>query len=85
MSETVTTRADSELDRMIEKRRDERADQERREMWEESERRYYASQEAAQRADDGTEPQDDLNGKADYRRHLARVLTARAVSKAAGI
>ena len=40
---------------------------------------------AAQKADDGTEPPEDLNGKADYRRHLARVLTARAVSKAAGI
>ena len=40
---------------------------------------------AAQKADEGTEPPADLNGKADYRRHLARVLTARAVSKAAGI
>jgi carbon-monoxide dehydrogenase medium subunit len=44
-----------------------------------------AVREAAQQADDGTEPPDDLNGKADYRRHLARVLTARAVTKAAGI
>lgn len=44
-----------------------------------------AIREAARSADEGTEPPDDLNGKADYRRHLARVLTARAVSKAAGI
>jgi carbon-monoxide dehydrogenase medium subunit len=40
---------------------------------------------AAAKADDGTDPPVDLNGKADYRRHLAQVLTARAVSKAAGI
>jgi carbon-monoxide dehydrogenase medium subunit len=40
---------------------------------------------AASKADEGTEPPEDLNGKADYRRHLARVLTARAVTKAAGL
>src|ERR1700712_1347008 len=40
---------------------------------------------ASAKADEGTEPPEDLNGKADYRRHLARVLTARAVTKAAGI
>lgn len=33
---------------------------------------------------DGTQPPDDLNGSADYRRHLARVLTRRAVLSAAG-
>jgi carbon-monoxide dehydrogenase medium subunit len=40
---------------------------------------------AAAKADEGTEPPVDLNGQADYRRHLAQVLTARAVSKAAGL
>jgi len=40
---------------------------------------------AAQRAPDGTSPASDLNGKADYRRHLATVLTRRAVSSAAGL
>jgi len=38
---------------------------------------------AAQHAADGTEPPTDLHGSADYRRHLARVLTARALSTAA--
>ncbi|QMW67024.1 xanthine dehydrogenase family protein subunit M [Mumia sp. ZJ1417] len=33
---------------------------------------------------DGTTPPDDLNGSPDYRRHLARVLTRRAVVRAAG-
>jgi len=40
---------------------------------------------AAARADEGTEPPGDLHGAPDYRRHLARVLTARALSAAAGI
>jgi carbon-monoxide dehydrogenase medium subunit len=40
---------------------------------------------AAAKADEGTDPPVDLNGQADYRRHLAQVLTARAVSKAAGL
>ena len=39
---------------------------------------------AAEQAADGTEPPSDLNGDADYRRHLARVLTRRAVLAAAG-
>ena len=37
---------------------------------------------AAQMADEGTEPPDDLNGSPDYRRHLARVLTRRALEGA---
>jgi carbon-monoxide dehydrogenase medium subunit len=40
---------------------------------------------AAQSAADGTNPSSDLNAAADYRQHLARVLTARAVSTAAGL
>lgn len=39
---------------------------------------------AAERAADGTSPPSDLNGQADYREHLARVLTRRAVTAAAG-
>ena len=35
-------------------------------------------------AADGTNPPSDLNGDADYRRHLAGVLTRRAVSTALG-
>ena len=34
---------------------------------------------AAERAADGTSPSSDLNAQADYRQHLARVLTRRAV------
>jgi aerobic carbon-monoxide dehydrogenase medium subunit len=34
-------------------------------------------------ADDGTDPPSDLGGQSDYRRHLARVLTRRAVLAAA--
>lgn len=40
---------------------------------------------AAQHAAEGTSPPSDLNGKADYREHLARVLTRRAVAAAAGV
>ena len=35
-------------------------------------------------ADEGTNPPGDLHGAPDYRRHLARVLTARALAGAAG-
>jgi len=39
---------------------------------------------AAGKAADGANPPSDLNGDADYRRHLATVLTRRAVLAAAG-
>jgi len=37
---------------------------------------------AAEKADEGTEPSSDVAGSADYRRHLARVLTRRALEQA---
>lgn len=40
--------------------------------------------EAAESAADGTEPPSDLNADADFRRHLARVLTKRSLLAAAG-
>jgi carbon-monoxide dehydrogenase medium subunit len=40
---------------------------------------------AAATADEGTSPPDDLRADSDYRRHLARVLTARALVAAAGV
>ncbi|MEJ7708099.1 MAG: xanthine dehydrogenase family protein subunit M [Nocardioidaceae bacterium] len=43
-----------------------------------------AVRQAAARAADGTNPPTDTNGDADYRRHLATVLTRRAVLAAAG-
>ena len=39
---------------------------------------------SADQAADGTNPPSDLNGDSDYRRHLATVLTRRAVLEAAG-
>jgi aerobic carbon-monoxide dehydrogenase medium subunit len=39
---------------------------------------------AAAHADEDTQPPADLHGAPDYRRHLARVLTARALAVAAG-
>ncbi|MDP5181096.1 xanthine dehydrogenase family protein subunit M [Blastococcus sp. BMG 814] len=40
---------------------------------------------AAAHAAEGTEPSSDLNAQADYRQHLATVLTRRAVTAAAGL
>jgi aerobic carbon-monoxide dehydrogenase medium subunit len=40
---------------------------------------------AAARADADTSPPDDLRAASDYRRHLARVLTGRALAAAAGM
>ena len=39
---------------------------------------------AADQADNGTEPPEDLNASSDYKRHLARVLCRRALTDAAG-
>jgi carbon-monoxide dehydrogenase medium subunit len=40
---------------------------------------------AAAHAAEGTSPSSDLNAQADYREHLAAVLTRRAVMVAAGL
>jgi carbon-monoxide dehydrogenase medium subunit len=40
---------------------------------------------AAERAAEGTSAPSDLSGKADYREHLARVLTKRAILTASGV
>lgn len=40
---------------------------------------------ASEAADQGTNPPSDLNAQADYRKHLARVLTRRALESAAGL
>jgi carbon-monoxide dehydrogenase medium subunit len=40
---------------------------------------------AAEHAAEGTSPTSDGNADADYREHLARVLTGRAVAAAAGV
>jgi carbon-monoxide dehydrogenase medium subunit len=40
---------------------------------------------AAEQAAEGTDPPADLNASADYKRHLARVLTRRALEQAAGL
>jgi|tagenome__1003787_1003787.scaffolds.fasta_scaffold20855384_2 carbon-monoxide dehydrogenase medium subunit len=40
---------------------------------------------AAAHAPDGTRPPSDLHGSAEYREHLAQVLTARALATAAGV
>ena len=39
---------------------------------------------AAEQASEGTDPPGDLNATPDYKRHLARVLTGRALQKATG-
>jgi aerobic carbon-monoxide dehydrogenase medium subunit len=44
-----------------------------------------AIERAASQAAEGTEPPADLNASADYKRHLARVLTRRALTEAAGL
>jgi aerobic carbon-monoxide dehydrogenase medium subunit len=44
-----------------------------------------ALREAAGHAAEGTQPPGDLHGAPDYRRHLAQVLTGRALTAAAGI
>ncbi|MGH3381011.1 MAG: FAD binding domain-containing protein, partial [Actinoallomurus sp.] len=46
---------------------------------------HEAFRAAAVHAPEGTSPPSDLHGSAEYRQHLARVLTARALSKAAGV
>jgi carbon-monoxide dehydrogenase medium subunit len=40
---------------------------------------------ASEQAADGTEPPGDLNATPDYKRHLSRVLTRRALTTAAGL
>jgi aerobic carbon-monoxide dehydrogenase medium subunit len=40
---------------------------------------------AAEHAADGTDPPGDLNATPEYKAHLARVLTKRALSTAAGV
>ena len=40
---------------------------------------------ACERAADGIDPPGDLNAQPDYRRHLAQVLSGRAVARAAGV
>lgn len=45
---------------------------------------HDAIADACDLAAEGTSPPEDLNARADYRRHLARVLTRRAVEQALG-
>jgi carbon-monoxide dehydrogenase medium subunit len=40
---------------------------------------------AAEQAAEGTNPPADLNASSEYKRHLARVLTRRALQTAAGV
>ena len=40
---------------------------------------------AAEQAAEGTDPPADLNASAEYKRHLARVLSRRALEEAAGL
>jgi carbon-monoxide dehydrogenase medium subunit len=41
-------------------------------------------EEAASRAGEGTSPIDDLDGSAEYKRHLAGVMATRALAAARG-
>ena len=43
-----------------------------------------AIRDAARHADEGTSPASDANADAEFRKHLAQVLTSRAVLAAAG-
>ena len=61
-----------------------RATRGRGRRWPVSRRPTTAVRAAAAHAAEGTNPPSDLNGDADYRRHLATVLTRRAVLAAAG-
>jgi carbon-monoxide dehydrogenase medium subunit len=49
---------------------------------EEALRNGASPSDAAARADEGTEPPDDLNASSEFRRHLARVLVRRALESA---
>jgi carbon-monoxide dehydrogenase medium subunit len=49
---------------------------------EEARRNGASPSDAAARADEGTEPLDDLNASSEFRRHLARVLVRRALESA---
>ncbi|HEX9993334.1 MAG TPA: xanthine dehydrogenase family protein subunit M [Acidimicrobiales bacterium] len=51
---------------------------------EEAVRSGAAAADAAQRADEGTEPPADLNASTEYRRHLAKVLVRRALEEVGG-
>ena len=41
-------------------------------------------EEAAEHANDGTDPQSDINASVEYRQHLAKVLVKRALTEASG-
>jgi carbon-monoxide dehydrogenase medium subunit len=47
--------------------------------------RPRASRAPPSRPPEGTDPPGDLNATPDYKRHLARVLTRRALEQAAGV
>ena len=61
-----------------------RAPRRRGRRWSASRPPRTASARLPSQAAEGTNPPSDLNGDADYRRHLATVLTRRAVLAAAG-
>ncbi len=43
-----------------------------------------SAEDAAAHADEGTEPQNDINATPEYRRHLVKVLVRRALEEAGG-